>query len=65
MRLTFGLLASVTMHATFLFALSFPMTFNPRVWFFRDSLIGMSLGALPGVYGAWVAMGRGRDGRAL
>ena len=52
---TFGLLASATMHAIFLFALSYPMTFNPRVWFFGDSLIGMSLGALPAIYGAWVA----------
>src|SRR4029079_1956066 len=52
---TFGLLASATMHGIFLFALSYPMTFNPRIWFFGDSLIGMSLGALPAIYGAWVA----------
>jgi hypothetical protein len=56
----FGLLASATMHSIFLLSISFPMTFNPRTWFFGESMIGIALGALPGIYGAWVAMARRR-----
>jgi serine/threonine-protein kinase len=56
----FGLLASATMHAIFLFSLNFPIAFNPRTWFFGDSMIALGLGALPGIYGAWVAMARSR-----
>jgi len=54
----FGLLASATMHSMFLLSLAFPMSLNPRTWFFGDSIIAIGLGALPGIYGAWVAMAR-------
>jgi Protein kinase domain len=60
----FGLLASATMHSIFLFSLAFPMSFSPRTWFFGDSMIAIGLGALPGIYGAWVGMARSPNGRA-
>jgi Protein kinase domain len=58
-----GLLASFSMLFVFHVALFYPITLDPSVWFFTESMVALVLGMLPALYGAWVSVGtRPADG---
>jgi serine/threonine-protein kinase len=52
-----GLLASFSMLFVFHIALFYPITLDPSVWFFTESVIALVLAMLPAAYGAWVSVG--------
>ena len=50
-----GLLAAVTMGWVWNLAWGFPLWSDPSAWFFSESVAVFVLGALPALWGAWVA----------
>ncbi|HET9765303.1 MAG TPA: serine/threonine-protein kinase [Thermoanaerobaculia bacterium] len=50
-----GLLATMTMFVVWHLGIFFPLWSDPSAWFFGESLVVFVLGALPAIWGGWVA----------